>query len=305
MNTSTVSQPGKTNNTPSSHSQVSSRITSDYPAGPVQTPAVGPVGTVLRLVIGFFALLACYGPYLLVQSIPAMVSQPDLIAGNWGMALAKDGFSMATIPLTALVLIWLFNRFIDHRPFKVNGIRFDRRTLPALLIGIAISIVIVTPASIILSRLGLVEASQGTMNGPFWANVAMMLLTAFVMQGITEELLWRGWMTQSVGGSWKRQAVIAAIGFGLIHIISNGGHDSLWEGALYLASAGSFGFAAAALYFATGSIWGAIGIHGGLHLATFLAKLHDGGEGPALEVVQIVLYLAIGGAVMQQFLKRP
>lgn len=77
------------------------------------------------------------------------------------------------------------------------------------------------------------------MNGPFWANVAMMLLTAFVMQGITEELLWRGWMTQSVGGSWKRQAVIAAIGFGLIHIVSNGGHDSLWEGALYLAIGGT------------------------------------------------------------------
>ena len=309
MNTSIVSPSDKTTYTsPSSNSPVSDRLTSnyssDYSSGPIQTPAVGPLGTLLRLIIAFVALLASYGPYLLLQKLPVMDIQADVVAGNWGIMVAKEGLALATIPLTALVLIWLFTRFVDHRPFKVNGIRVDRQAVSGLLIGTSISLDVIVPASILLGRLGLVEVLDLNVNGPFWVGVVRVLLAGFIMQGITEEFLWRGWVTQSLGGSWKRQAVIAAVGFGLIHIISNGGHDSLWQGALYLTSSGAFGFAAAALYFATGSIWAAVGIHGGLHLANFVATLLGGGEGPALDAVQIVLYLAIGGAVMQQFLKR-
>ncbi|MFN8049675.1 MAG: CPBP family intramembrane glutamic endopeptidase [Ancrocorticia sp.] len=305
MNTSIVSPSDKTTYTsPSSNSPVSSRLTSDYSAGPIQTPALGPLGTLLRLIIAFVALLASYGPYLLLQRLPVMDIQADVVAGNWGMMVTKEGLALATIPLTALVLIWLYNKFVDRRPFKVNGIRIDRRTVPALLIGTSISLVVIVPASVLLGNLGLVEVITFTSPEPFWVGVLNTILLGFVMQGATEEFIWRGWLSQSVGGSWQRQALITSVAFGLIHIISNGGHASIWEGALYITAAGAFGFAAAALYFTTGSIWAAVGIHGGLHLANYVAALLGGGEGWTLEIVQIVLYLAIGGVVMRQFLKR-
>ncbi len=295
MNTSIVSQPDKT---------TADSLANEYPAGPIQTPAVSNLGVLLRLVIAFIGGLAVYGPALLIQKIPAMDVNADALAGNWGLVMLKQSAALLTIPLVALAVIWLYCKYIDHRPFRVTGIHFDRRTLPTLLIGTAISLVVIVPASILLGKLGLINVVAFTSPEPFWVGLLNTLLLGFVMQGATEEFIWRGWLSQSVGGSWQRQALITSVAFGLIHIISNGGHASIWEAVLYMTSAGAFGFTAAALYFATGSIWAAVGIHGGLHLANYVAGLLGGGEGPALEIVQIVLYLAIGGTVMQQFLKR-
>ncbi len=283
----------------------STSLSAEHSAGPSQTPAVSNLRVLLRFVIAFIGGLAVDGPALLIQRIPAMNVNADALAGNWGLVMLKQSAALFTIPLVALLIIWLYTKFIDHRPFKVTGIRVDRRTIPALLIGTAISLVVIVPAALFLGKLGLVEAVTFTSREPFWVGVLNTLLLGFVMQGATEEFIWRGWLSQTVGGSWKRQALISSVAFGLIHIISNGGHDSIWEGALYMTSAGSFGFTAIALYFATGSIWAAVGIHGGLHLANYVAGLLGVGEGPALEVVQIVLYLTIGGIVMRQFLKRP
>ncbi|MFT3943395.1 MAG: CPBP family intramembrane metalloprotease [Ancrocorticia sp.] len=296
MNTSTVSQPDMT---------ASNFLSAECSAGPTQTPAISNLGVLLRFVIAFIGGLAVYGPALLIPKIPAMDVNADALAGNWGLVMIKQSATLFTIPLVALLLICVYTRFIDRRPFKVTGIRVDRRTIPTLLIGTAISLVVIVPASVLFGKLELVEVIAFTSPEPLWVGILNTLLLGFVMQGATEEFIWRGWLSQSVGGSWKRQALITSVAFGLIHIISNGGHDSIWEGALYLTAAGAFGFTAAALYFATGSIWAAVGIHGGLHLANYIATFFGGGEGPAMEALQIVLYVAIGWAVMHQFLKRP
>ncbi len=294
MNTSIITQP---------KTIASDSPATEYSAGPIQTPAISNLGVLIRLAIAFVGGLAVYGPALLIQKIPAMDVNADALAGNWGLVMIKQSTALLTIPLVALIIIWLYNKFVDRRPFKVNGIRIDRRTVPALLIGTSISLVVIVPASVLLGNLGLVEVITFTSPEPFWVGVLNTILLGFVMQGATEEFIWRGWLSQSVGGSWQRQALITSVAFGLIHIISNGGHASIWEGALYITAAGAFGFTAAALYFATGSIWAAVGIHGGLHLANYVAALLGGGEGWTLEIVQIVLYLAIGGVVMRQFLK--
>ncbi|MGC3952884.1 MAG: type II CAAX endopeptidase family protein [Propionicimonas sp.] len=286
-------------------SHPTSSATEKFGPGPLQTPAAKIWSVLLRIVVAQVIMLAGYGPMLLISQLPGMDATADGRAGNWGLALLKLTGPMLSVPLTALALLWLATRFLDRRPFRVTGIRVDRRTLPALLLGVGVSLAVVVPASVLLGRLGLVPVYPDNTTAPLWVVVVNILMMGFVMQGIPEEFVWRGWLTQSVGGSQQRQALIAATFFGLAHIVSNGGHASWWEGAIYVLDAAAFGYAAAALYFATGSLWGAVGIHGGLHLANYLAQTLGGGEGWTLNLVQITLYLLIGAAVMRRLPERP
>lgn len=274
--------------------------TEDHQAGPIQTAAVGRWSVALRLGLAFIGGLVVYGPALLLLKVPGMDGEADALAGSWTLVLLKRGLAIATIPLFAIGVIWLLNRFVDHRRFVVSGIRINRRTVPALVLGTAISLIVIIPAAVVMGRLGIAEVVEVTSNKPLWAATIYTLILGFVMQGSTEEFIWRGWLSQSVGGSWLRQAVITSIGFGLIHILSNGGHDSFGEGALYMVNAAAFGFAAATLYFATGSIWTAVGIHGGLHLANYFAVLLGGALGWQLNLVSLVLYCLVGLIVMRR-----
>lgn len=268
--------------------------------GPVQTPPVGSWAVILRLLLAFVVGMAVYGPALLLMQLPGMDPRPDALAGNWWMALLKQAGPLLTIPFLAIGLLALCSRWVDRRPFVVTGIRFDRRWLPSLALGTVMSLVVIVPASVLMARLGLVEIPPNNTNEPLWVVVIYVLVLGFVMQGSTEEFIWRGWLSQSIGGSRQRQAIITSIGFGLIHILSNGGHPTFWQGAIYVTSAAAFGYAACALYFATGSLWAAVGVHGGLHLANYVAQTLGGGGGWALELVQIAVYTLVGVAVMRR-----
>lgn len=286
-------------NATSSHEQITTPSEPEH--GPAMTPPVGRWGVLLRAGIALALTLVAYGPMLLVTRFIPMDARADALAGDWWLALAKQAGPILLIPLTAVLLIAVCTRWLDRRPFSVTGIRFDRRTVPALLLGTAISVAIMVPAILLTAQLGLVEQRELTQGSqPLWVAVAFTLVLGYGMQGITEEVVWRGWFTQSVGGSYQRQALIAAVGFGLIHIMSNGGHASFWVALVYMINAGAFGYAAAALYFATGSIWAAVGIHGGLHLGTFIAMELGAVGGNATELITLVLYLLVGLVVMRR-----
>lgn len=274
----------------------------EVPAGraPHDTPAVGRLGIGLRALLALAATLASYLLLLALPALPGMDPVPDALAGNWGLALVKQAIPMLTVPLLAIGLIALLTRFVDRRPFRMTGLALDARTVPALLLGTALSLLVVVPASVLLTRLQLVPAPVPGGGEPLWVTVVGTLVVGYAMQGMPEEFIWRGWLTQSIGGSPRRQATIAAIAFGLIHLASNGGHAVWWQGAIYIAAAGAFGFAAAALYFATGSLWAAVGIHGGFHLGYLCAELLGGGQGWQPQLVQIAGYTLIGVALMRR-----
>ena len=71
----------------------------------------------------------------------------------------------------------------------------------------------------------------------------------------------------------------------LLHLTSQGGQEGAVERVLYLAVPFGFGLLAAALVLRTGSLWSAVGVHGGLHVALTILTLWCGvGNGPALWV---------------------
>lgn len=195
---------------------------------PLPTPAVGWLGVLLRALLALVATLASYLLLLVLPSVPGLDPAPDAIAGNWGLAVLKQSVPILTVPLLSIVFVVLLTRFVDRRPLRVTGLTLDARTVPALLLGTVVSLVVVVPASVLFTRLQLTAAPPGYGSQPLWVVVAGSLLLGYAMQGATEEFIWRGWLTQSMGGSPWRQATIAAVAFGLIHIVSNGGHAVWW-----------------------------------------------------------------------------
>ena len=120
---------------------------------------------------------------------------------------------------------------------------------------------------------------------PLWAVIVVALARAFLLQGIPEELIWRGYVLQTLRTPPVVSAYVSAGVFALLHLTSQGGQEGAVERVLYLAVPFGFGLLAAALVLRTGSLWSAVGVHGGLHVALTILTLWCGvGNGPALWV---------------------
>lgn len=97
-----------------------------------------------------------------------------------------------------------------------------------------------------------------------------LLALAFLLQGIPEELLFRGYLRGTLAERVPVDTAVAvsAVSFGVLHIVSMGSGDTVAAKSLYVLYAIGMGLAAGGLRALTGSTWAAIGFHGGIHLAT-------------------------------------
>jgi membrane protease YdiL (CAAX protease family) len=119
--------------------------------------------------------------------------------------------------------------------------------------------------------------------------IAYYLGLAFLQQGIPEELLFRGMLLWSLRERPALAVVVTTLAFTAIHLVSNGGQQSAWEHVLYLALPFGFALLAVGLLLWTGSLWAAVGVHGGFHVGNYLAVafLH--------QVDAVTSWLVIGG----------
>ncbi len=246
--------------------------------------------TAVLMFANYLGLLAVL-PVLPLANDP---SQPPLVS------LAASVAPGVMTSIVAVVLIWLVMRYVDRRPLSELGLRFDSGSIPALLLGIAVSAAVVLPSGFLLQSLGLLRsAGNNNSAAPIWMIAIVVFSQAFLLQGFPEELDWRGYLMQTLPftNRWV-VALISAATFGVMHIFSSGGQENLFERLIYIGQAFAFAFAAAALYQATGQLWAAVGIHGGLHVAFAIAALNGVGQGPWLWITQTVLYCAVAAAVL-------
>src|SRR5699024_3434310 len=130
------------------------------------------------------------------------------------------------------------------------------------------------------------------------AVLAVVLLQAFVLQGIGGEVLFRGCLLQSLRRGPVLGVAICAVAFTIPHLASSGGQQSVLERLLCLAIPFGFAISAGFLAIAMRSVWAAIGIHGGFHLATWVtALLGFTSDGPAVWVTVGGLH-ALAGIVI-------
>lgn len=214
--------------------------------------------------------------------------------------------------LVAVVGVAVVARLDGGRRLRDLGWRWDRRSLPALGLGIGISAVVVAGIGVPLTGTGgLRPMDAGIAGEPVWAVLVIGLARGFVLQAIPEELIFRGYMMTSLRLRPVRAVLVSGLAFGALHLTSSGGQQGWGERVMYLAMPIGFGLAAGALMLSTRSLWAAIGVHGGLHLTLLGFALLDTtgssialGNGPALWLLTGLVWTLIAAALLARLVRR-
>ena len=146
----------------------------------------------------------------------------------------------------------------------------------------------------IVHALGLAGGNEGMPNRPWWFIAAAIFSQAFFLQGIPEEIIWRGWLFSSLGET-RFAAVSSVLGFTVLHLLSQGGQQNLFEHLTYLALPCGFAVTALIVRTISGSTWAAIGVHGGFLVANdaLTDRLHLP-VGSITWVLQGLIWAAVG-----------
>lgn len=236
---------------------------------------------------------------------------PMLVPGYTAMSQREDGLGTlafaiaAAVALTAYVLVsWALVRWIDRRPFAALGLRLDGREGLGLFAGVGIAVVAGALAAGATGALGLARTldpavvAQQVAQQSVLTVVVYTILRAFVLQGIGEEVLFRGYLLQSLRRRPVLAVVVAALAFTLPHFASSGGQENLFERVLYLAVPFGFSISAGFLAIACRSVWAAVGIHGGFHVASAVnLALGLTADGPGMWLTAGALHVVIGVVV--------
>lgn len=195
-----------------------------------------------------------------------------------------------------LVALWM--RLIERKRLRDAGWVVNARALGWLLIGVGIAGSIMAALFVIRSVTDLpIFESNESFSGmadsaPLWAVLLILFGMAFLLQGIPEELLFRGWLFNIVIHRPWLAFWWTTVTFTVIHLLSDGGQQHWYDYLAYLAIPFGFGALAGALVLLTGSMWIAAGIHAGYHVGHYSIILLTG---QALNPVAWA-YLAIGAA---------
>lgn len=272
--------------------------TVDRPSAPDASPTTDPPAgiswplRVLTIVGPVVALmLATLGPAALSALLPAMGD--DTPAGAVVAVVVVQSLitCAAAIALAALLLKAHGLRLRDA------GFRWTRVSLPSLLTGLTIGAVVVLAVGIPLTRLGLLRADEAW-GLPWWALVIAGLAQGFALQGVPEEVLFRGYQMTALRLRPLAALFVSATVFASIHLISRGGQESALERLYYLAMPFGFAIAGGALMILTDSLWGAVGVHSGVHVGSLVAVFFGVGNGPELWLLCGAVWTVVGVALL-------
>ena len=230
-------------------------------------------GKVLRIVIAVAMMFACALTPALLKQIPAIQSfalaheNPDDLLESFAVGSCVLPIYGAAVVL-ALILCYVLGRTLDRGRHVSVGLRIDRRALLWLVGMILAALVVDLVVASMLQVLGFAGGDQPVPQGPRWLVIVESFSIAFLLQGIPEEIIWRGWLFSSLGET-RFAAVSSVLGFTALHILSQGGQQNLLEHLTYLALPCGFAVTAMIVRIVSGSTWAAIGVHGGFHLVNY------------------------------------
>ena len=256
-------------------------------------------GKVVRIVIAFVMMFACaLTPSLLIQ-IPAVRSfgiahsHPQSNVDDVVMA-ALVLLLYGTATILVLMLCYVLRRTLDRGRRVSLCWRLDRRALLWVVGMIVAAIAVEFAVAGIVHALGLAGGNEGIPDRPWWIIAATIFSQAFFLQGIPEEIIWRGWLFSSLGET-RCAAVSSVLGFTVLHLLSQGGQQNLLEHITYLAMPCGFAVTALIVRTISGSTWAAIGVHGGFQVANDLLsdRLHLP-IGSITWVLQGLIWAAVG-----------
>ena len=256
-------------------------------------------GKVLRIVIAVAMMFACALAPPILKQVP--VIQSFALAHENPVGLVET-FAVGSCVLLiygaavvlALTLCYVLGCTLDRGRRVGMGLRTDRRALLWLAGMILAALVVDLVVAGMLHVFGIAGGGQPLPQSPAWLMIVESFSIAFLLQGIPEEIIWRGWLYSSLGET-RFAAVSSVLGFTALHILSQGGQQNLLEHLTYLAPPCGFAVTALIVRTISGSTWAAIGVHGGFHVANDLLsdRLHLP-VGSITWVLQGLIWAAVG-----------
>lgn len=247
---------------------------------PVPRLGLGPLGIAVRVVVAVGMLVAANVAAGLVPAAVFLIpGAMDVFAGSspWGFALM---LGMQSLVLGVVVLaVWAWMRWVERSPIRLAGWRWSGRSVLWLLLGLAAAAGSLVAVMALLPATGARPDGSALLGEQTAAPVTIVLLVvyylglAFLQQGIPEELLFRGWLLWRLRDRPVIAVVVTTLAFTVIHLVSSGGQQSPWERVLYLALPFGFALLAVGMLLWTGSLWAAVGVHGGFHVGNRLAAM--------------------------------
>lgn len=236
-------------------------------------------GLILFLVLRQF-LLACMAP-LFRAAFHAQSMASGVISPRAALAFEAVGL------MSVAIATWVMSR-IEHTPIEVYGL--GRIRLTQFVSGLGWGAAMLSLLVFLLRKAGLLVFDGQLLRGGKAACYASIWLGLFLLVGMAEEYLFRGYLQFTLArgiaaiGSWLHvpaskiwgfwvAAVVLSFGFGFGHTTNAG------ESPIGLVAAGLIGMVFCLSLWRTGSLWWAVGFHAAWDWAeSYLYGVADSGS---------------------------
>lgn len=218
-----------------------------------------PTGIVMAFVVLFIALVA--------QSLPALVQATteavDAAVNGTVYSYSGVSFDNANASITlfsfglGILWIWFWMAVKERRSFATLGFQSLSQGLRLGGRGVLIGIIMMAVCVLVPVITGQATLQWASPDGTAFMFMAIMLL-GFLVQGSTEEILTRGYLTQAVARRWGLLAgvIVQAVFFAALHGVNPG------IGFLPVVNLILFAVFASLMSLAEGSLWGVCAMHG-------------------------------------------
>lgn len=220
-----------------------------------------PTGVVMALVIIFVAFLLqsivtmiIFVAQVFAGGIPTDFHADDLLA----MTTSRSGLTLSLLSFgVALGVIWLWVRAKEKRQFASLG--FEQRSTAGgkILRGLGVGLLMMLVCVLVPLLTGQATLTWSAPDASALLFIVIMLI-AFLLQGSTEEILTRGFLTQAVA---RRFGLAIAIGVqAVVFALMHGSNPGM--GVMPIVNLILFAVFASFYSLADGSLWGICAMHG-------------------------------------------
>lgn len=218
-----------------------------------------PTGVTMAFVVLLIALIA--------QSLPMLV---QAIINGVNAALSGTTYSYSALSFdnanaiialfsfgVAILWLWFWLAVKERRSFASLGFESLRHGLRLGGRGMLIGILMIAVCVLVPVLIGQATLKWASPDGTAYGFVAIMLL-GFLVQGSTEEILTRGYLTQAVARRFGLlvAVIVQAVFFAALHGMNPG------IGILPIVNLVLFAVFASLMSLAEGSLWGVCALHG-------------------------------------------
>lgn len=268
-----------------------------------RTTPVLPVtwwGVLLRVLVGTLLLFAANAARLPLHGW-AEQRWPD---DDAGMVASSVIFLLTPLIVMIGVAVWM--RVVEGVSMRVTGLTRYRTLLPGFFGGLGLVALAVVPAWILLASLQTGQAEMPGLDGqdveqaPLGPVLLLLFVRAVLLQGLPEELIYRGWFFHVTRTRpWLTLAWTTAA-FMIIHLASSGGQQTAADHLYYLVMPFGMAVISGAVVLWRGSVWWAVGTHGGMHIWLAVASaVHPVELGAVAWVVLGAAQVLVGALILR------